>query len=231
MDLDALRDGIDQAWTTVAAFTPKLAAALVILLIGWLVAKLARTVTTRLLTTLRFDEAVARTGVTAAADSSGYDPTGLVAGVVGWWLLFVTFQLAAETLGASALSTLLADLVGFVPLVLVAAAIVMVAAAFGQFVAGAIATNLGARGAVGARLAYWSIVAFGAVAALNVVNVAESVVNAVFYAVLGTLALSAVIAFGVGGIPVARDLTSRWVARAGRDVTLYGVTDETSVAS
>ncbi|HEX9888144.1 MAG TPA: hypothetical protein VGA69_01600 [Nitriliruptorales bacterium] len=210
MDFTAITDGLNEAWTSVAAFTPKLLAALVILLIGWLVAKLVRTVAVRVLETVRFDDVLSRAGVKAAAERSGYDPKGLVAGVVYWILLFVTFQLTAETLGATQMAALLSGLIAFLPQVLVAVAIVVVALAFASFVAGAIRANLGERGQVGSRIAYWSIVAFGAVAALNQVSLAEETVNTIFIAAVATIGATVVVAFGGGGIPVAREVLDDW---------------------
>lgn len=217
MDFDAIRTGLDEAWTSVAAFTPKLAAAVVILFAGWLVAKVIRNVAGRVLDLLRFDEVVERAGVHAAAERTGYDPKGIVTGIVYWILLFVTFQLAAETLGADQLSQLLAGLIAFLPNVLVAVAIVLVAMAFASFVAGAIRANV-ANGDTGARIAYWAITAFGAVAALNQVDLAESTVNILFIATVATIGASLVVAFGVGSIPVAREMVGRWTDRAELDV-------------
>lgn len=213
MNLDAIRDGLNEAWTSVAAFTPKLAAAVIILFAGWLAARIVRTIAGRVLDLLRFDDVVERAGVHAAAERTGYDPKGIVTGVVYWIVLFVTFQLAAETLGADQLSQLLAALVGFLPNVLVAVALILVAMAFASFVAGAIRANV-TNGDTGARIAYWAITVFGAVAALNQVELAESTVNTLFIAAVGTVAASMVVAFGVGSIPVARDLVSTWTNRS-----------------
>lgn len=223
MNLDAIREGLTQATTSVAAFAPKLAAAAIILIIGWLVAKVVRSAATRLLTMIKFDDVMAKAGISAAAERTGYDPKGIVAGVAYWTILFVTFQLTAETLGATTLAVMLTGLVAFLPLVLVAVAIMLVTLAVAQFVAGAIRANFGERGVVGSRIAYWAIVSFGAVAALNQVNVAPEVVNAALYAVLGTIAVTTAIAFGVGGIPVARQLVTRWVERS--DAEMLDLTD------
>lgn len=206
MNLDAIKAGLTDAWASVAAFTPKLIAALVILLIGFLIAKVIKAAATRLLTAVHFDDILHRAGVKTASESSGYDPKGLVAGIFSWIVMFVTLQLAAETLGATQFALLLSGLIAFLPLVLVAVAIVVVALAFANFVSGAIDANVGERAHVGARIAYWSIVGFGAFAALNQLNVAAEIVNALFYAIVGTVAVTAVIAFGVGGIPVARQI-------------------------
>lgn len=234
MNLDALRDGLDQAWTTVAAFTPKLLAAVAILVIGWFVARIVRSMTKRVLTRLRFNELIARAGIPVSEDESGPDPRGLAAGLIYGYLLFVTLQLTAQALDATVLATMLGELVAFLPLVLVAAAIVVIASAVAQFVARSIRANLGERGTTPARLAYWAIVVFAGIAALNVMNVAPEVVNGVLYAVLGTAAVASVIAFGVGGIPAARHLTTRWVHRIDETmevVDLTRVDEETHVST
>ncbi len=218
--LNAIREGLTEAWTSVAAFTPKLVAALVILLVGVIIAKIVKNVAVKFLDRVKFDDVLAKAGVRAAGETTGYDPKQLVAGVVYWILLFVTFQLAAETLGAVVLATMLAGLISFLPLVLVAVAIITIAMAFAAWVRGAIEANVGERGRVGGRIAYWAIVTFGAFAALNQLNLAEEIVNAVFYAIVGAVAVSATIAFGVGGIPVARQLTAKWTHKVDKDITV-----------
>ncbi|MBA2528420.1 MAG: hypothetical protein H0V19_00400 [Euzebyales bacterium] len=213
MDTTVLRAGLSEAWTSVALFTPRIVAALLILLVGWLVATLLRRACGRVLAAVRFERALHAAGVHTAAEQSAYDAQGIVAGVVYWLVLLVTFRLAADTLGATALSTALAGLIAYLPQVLVAVAIVLVALAFANFVAGAIRANAGSRGDLGARIAFWSIAGFGAFAALNQLQVAEPIVTALFYATLATLGLTVVVAFGVGGVPAAREMTGRWLRR------------------
>lgn len=211
MDLTVIRDGLEQAWESAATYTPKVLGALAVVLVGWVVATILRTVARRVLDAIRFDRALEAAGVHGAAEQSGYDPKGLVAGVVYWMVLLVTFQLAAETLGASALSASLSGLIDYLPQVLVAVAIVLIALAFANFVAGAIHENM--HSTVGAAIARWSIVGFGGFAALSQLQIAEPIVNALFYATVATLGLTVVIAFGVGGIPVARDMVGRLTHR------------------
>lgn len=217
MDLTIIRSGLEQAWTSVALYAPRILGALAILAVGWLVARLVRRATRRVLDVLRFDRALQAAGI-RTSDTADYDPQGIAAGVGYWLVLLVTFQLAADTLGAVALSGALAGLIAYLPQVLVAVAIVLIALAFGRFVAGVIESNTGERGAVGAQIARWSIIGFGAFAALSQLQVAEPIVNALFYATLATAGATVVIAFGVGGIPVARQLTAKWVRRVDRDI-------------
>jgi len=216
MDITVVRTGLTEAWTSIALYAPRILGALLIVAVGWIVASLLRKATGRLLSTIHFDRVLHAAGVSGAAQRSAYDPQGLIAGVVYWLVLLVTFRVAADALQATALSTALSGLIGYLPQVLVAVAIVLIALAFANFVSGAIRDNTGTRGDLGARLAYWSIAGFGAFAALNQLQVAEPIVTALFYGALATVGLTIVIAFGVGGIPVARELTGHWVHRADR---------------
>lgn len=207
MDFTVIRTGLEQAWTATAAYTPRLVAALAIVLVGLVVAALVRRVTRQVLSAARFDRVVTAAGVHTADEDSGYEPKGLVAGIVYWLVLLVALQLAAETLGAVALSVALAGLIGYLPHVLVAVTILVVALALANFVAGAVQANINE---VGARVARWSIIGFGAFAALSQLQIAEPIVNALFYATVATLGATVVVAFGVGSIPAARELVRRW---------------------
>jgi hypothetical protein len=211
MNFEIIRSGLEQTWTAVAAATPRILAAVVVLAVGWVVASLLRRLTGRVLTTLRVDRVVEAAGLRTSTQDTGYEPRALAAGIVYWIVLLVTFQLAAESMGAFALAAALAALVGYLPNVLVAVAVLLVALAVGGFVAGAIQANAGPRGHVSAMVARWSIIGFGAFAAVAQLQIAEPIVTALFYAAVATAGATFVIAFGVGGIPTARALTARWI--------------------
>lgn len=211
MDLELIRTGLQNAWENTAAATPKVVGALAIFLVGWLLAGVVRMVAHRVMDLIRFDQIVERAGVPAASERSGYDPKGLVAGIAYWTVLLLTVQLAADTLELTALSTALAGMVAYLPQVLVAVGVVVVAMAFGNFVAGAVHSNT--RSELATHVARYSIYGFGAFAALNQLGIAQDIVNALFYATVATIGATCVVAFGVGGIPAARGMTERWFGR------------------
>jgi len=211
MDLDLIRTGLESAWENAAAATPKVVGAIAIFLVGWLLANVLRMIAHRVLDLVRFDMVVERAGVPAASEHSGYDPKGIVAGIVYWTALLLTVQLAADTLELTALSTALAGMVAYLPQVLVAVGIVVVAMAFGNFLAGAVHENT--RSSFATAVARYSIYGFGAFAALSQLGIAADIVNALFYATVATIGLTVVVAFGVGGIPAARGMTDRWFGR------------------
>jgi hypothetical protein len=213
--LDGVRDGLRDAWENIVEFTPRLIGALLILLIGWLLSILIRSVLRRVLDRIGFDRLLERAGMGAALREGDYSASGIVASIVYWIALLITFLLAAEALQVEELSNLLAALIAYLPLVIVAIIILVVAAALGAFLADLVRPWAEQRG-VGwlAPVARWAVLVFAVVAAFNTLNLAEEVVNTVFIAVVGAAAVALAIAFGVGGIDTAREYWRKVAARA-----------------
>lgn len=203
---DALRNGLEDAWASAAAFTPKLVAALVILLVGALVARIVRTVATRLLTTMKVDQHLDRVLSKTGLPTGRVAPTPLLATVLWGLIMVVTVQAVAETLGATALAAALAGLIAYLPLVLVAAAILIGTVMLADWAGDLVRDTAGDNGRMASNVTRIAILAFGTFVALGQLRVAPAIVNGLFYALVGTAAVAATIAFGVGGIPVARDV-------------------------
>jgi len=71
--------GVTSAWSNVITFVPKLAAALLIILVGYLLAKVVASVLNKVLERVGFDRAVERGGIKQALASSKYDPSDIIA--------------------------------------------------------------------------------------------------------------------------------------------------------
>jgi len=121
----ALADGL----SLVARFVPQLLLFLVILLIGFLIAKALRKATNAILEKTGFDRAVQRGGVGKALARSKYDASDLVATIVYYAIVLITLQIAFSAFGPNPISTLLTQIVAFLPQLAVAIIIVVIAAA------------------------------------------------------------------------------------------------------
>ncbi len=205
--LDGISDGLQEAWQDVIAFVPKFLGALVILFVGWIAARVIHRGAARLLQGVGLDRILERAGLAERIKAAGITATDLVARVIYWATLLVVLLLAAQTLKVDNLSDLLTALISYLPLIVVAIIIVIVAAAIGAFIA-EVSTPWSQDHSIRwlPEVARWMVVGFGALAALNTLNIAEEIVNTLFIAIVGTVGVSLAIAFGVGGIPAAR----RW---------------------
>ena len=194
---------------TLALFLPKALAFVVILVVGWVVARLLRTVVDKVLTRVGFDRAVERGGIRSVLAPTRYDPSDLVGRLVYYAVLLFTLQLAFGLWGPNPVSDLIRGVVAWLPKVFVAIVIVVVATA----IANAVGDVLGAMldrlsyGGLLAGLARWSIIGLGAIAALNQIGVATSVTTPVLIAVLATVA--GILIVGVGG-GLVRPMQARW---------------------
>jgi hypothetical protein len=205
---NAFTDGIGDALQDVGEFIPKLIVAIIILLIGWLVARFIRTITERILAAVHFDDWVDRAGIGAHVERAGYPDSGkLLALLVYYAVLLLALKLAIDVFGETDAQDALDAMIAFLPRLFVALLIIVIAGAIANVVKGlvAAATTQLAYGNVLANLASAGIWVIGIFAALDQLKIAEDVVDLLLTAVLSGLVLVIAIMFGVGGIWAARD--------------------------
>lgn len=201
--------GVEDAWSSVAAFVPKLLAFLVILLIGWLVAKSVEKILDKVLERVGFDRWVERGGVKRALANSKYDASSILGRLVYYAILLFTLSVAFGVFGPNPISTYLGAVIGYLPKLFVAILILVIAAAIAAAVKTLIENTLGglSYGRILATAASALILVIGVTAALNQLQIATAVVNAVLYAALAAIAGIAIVAVGGGGI---RPMQQRW---------------------
>lgn len=196
-------------WRSVLLFLPKAIAFVVILVLGWLVARVLLTGVNRVLERLGFDRAVERGGIKAALARSRYDASDLVAKLVYYAVLLFTLQLAFGIWGPNPVSDLIKGIVAWLPKAFVAILIVVVAAAIARAVKDLITNALSglSYGRPLANIASVFILGLGVIAALNQVGVATTVTTPILIAVLATIA--GILIVGVGG-GLVRPMQARW---------------------
>ncbi len=208
--------GLSNAWSNVAAFVPKLVAALLIILVGYLVAKAVAAILNRVLERVGFDRAVERGGIKQALARSKYDPSDIIAKLAFWLIFLVALQLAFGVFGPNPISDLLKGLIAYLPNVLVAILIVVIAAAIAKAVSDLLSSLLSGvtGGPVMAKGAGIAILVFGAFAALDQLKIAPRIVTGLWYAILAILVGSAVVSIGGGGIKPMQRYWERATAKA-----------------
>ncbi|MFC4003135.1 hypothetical protein ACFS2C_15150 [Prauserella oleivorans] len=215
-----ITESFNEALRSVITFLPKFAAFLVILVIGWLVAKALRKLVDVVLERLNFDRAVERGGIKRALERSKYDASDLIAAIVYYAVLLLTLQLAFGVFGPNPISSLLAGIVAWLPRALVAIVIIVVAAAIANAVKDLVGAALGgfSWGNFVARVTQVFIVALGVIAALNQVGVATAVTTPVLVAVLATVGGILVVGLGGGMVRPMQQRWERWLNRAEQEV-------------
>lgn len=201
--------GVEDAWSNVARFVPQFLGFLVILVIGYFIAKALAKVTDRVLERVGFDKAVERGGIRRALAQSRYDASDLIGKVVFYGLMLFVLQLAFGVFGANPISDLITGVIAYLPKLIAAILIVVVGAAVATAVKDIVTSALGGLG-YGRNLgtaASAAILVLAGFMALDQLQIARSIVNLLFTALVFTVAGIAVVAVGGAGI---RPMQQRW---------------------
>ncbi|PRY50796.1 putative transporter (transmembrane protein) [Knoellia remsis] len=202
-------DALDDAWSSIVEFAPKFLGFLAILIIGLIVAKLIGKAVDKLLERVGFDRWVERGGVKRALSNSSFDASDIVGKLVYYALVLFVLQMAFGVFGPNPISDLLSSVIAFIPKIVVAIVIIIVASAIAAGAKNLIQGSLGglSYGRLLANIASIFILALGVIAALEQVEVATAVTTPVLIAVLATI--GGVLVVGVGG-GLVRPMQQRW---------------------
>lgn len=202
-------DSVRNALGDVVSFVPKLLLAAIILVAGYFIAKALEKLLVTVLEKVGFDRAVERGGIRKLLSGSQYDASQVLAKIVFYAVMLFVLSTAFGVFGQNPISAYLAAIIGYLPKVFVAILILVIAAAIAAAVRLVVQNALGslsyARTLAGAASAV--VLALGVIAALNQLEIAQNVVNAVLYAVLVAVVGVVVVAVGGGGIVPMRQ---RW---------------------
>lgn len=220
---ETLRSMLSETWTATATsvtrLLPKLAMAVLILLVGLLVGRVLRALTLRFFFALRLDRASDRLGLSAllARGDARYTVAEAVATLVYWLVLVLAFQMLGWVLGLVAVTNFFGQVLDYLPRVLVAVVIALVGLAIGALFGGAVqvaAANAGLPVArpVGRVVKY--IIAFFALAlAFEQLNIASRLLTTTFLIVVAAGCFGVALAFGLGCKDLAREMVVRWLSR------------------
>ena len=202
-------DGVGDMLRSVLLFLPKALAFIIILLVGWFIAKAVRKLVDKVLERVGFDRLVERGGVKTALQHSKYDASDIVAQLVYYAILLFTLQLAFGIWGPNPISDLITGVVAWLPRAFVAIIIVVVASAIAKGVKDLITSALGglSYGQLLANIASVFILGLGIIAALNQIGVATTVTTPILITVLAIIAGVTIV--GVGG-GLIKPMQSRW---------------------
>lgn len=207
----------------IAAFLPKLALAIGVLVAGWLLAKFARFAIIKGLRAINFNVLTERAGLEDFLSHGGIqtDTTGIFGLLVFWLVILASLIIGFNSMGLTYITGLLGEVVLFVPKVVVAILILAFGAYFARFVGNAVVTyckNIAIQDSdILGKLAQYAIMTFVVLIALDQVNVGGDLVRQSFLIILAGIVFALALAFGLGGKDVAAELIDRWWPRQGKN--------------
>lgn len=208
---------LQDAFGTFLSYVPRLAGALLVLVIGVIAAKIAGALVAKLLARAGFDRVMAGAGVSAFLERAGstLTPSKVFGKVVFWFVFVIAFTMFTSALGVPQISGFLNQLLGYIPSIFAAIAILFLATLLANFVASLI------RGATDnhtlAQVGRYAIIVYAGFAALTQLGIAVQLTGNTLLIALGGVFLAGAIAFGWGGRDLARDILNRAFTHDGKE--------------
>lgn len=199
----------------IGAFLPKVLLALVILIVGWLIAKGARFATERGLRAVNFHIVTEKAGIERFLEQGGVqtDTTQVIGLLFYWLVILATLMIAFNSLGLTYVTDLVRQVTLFIPNVIVAVLILAFGAYFARFLGAAVAAycksiDMDDAELLG-RLAGYATMIFVVLIALDQVQVGGEIIRQSFLIILGAVAFGLALAFGLAGQKRATDFLDR----------------------
>jgi len=202
-------------WGGFIGFLPSLIGALIVFLVGWAIAVGLEKLVHQIVKVLRVDSFIEKIGFGKSLEKAGFKVNiGHWLGLLVKWFLMIVFLMAAtDILGLVEVTTFLRSVLYYVPNVIVAALIILVAVWAANVLSRVIkvsvhATNIKAVN-FSAALTKWAVLVFGFLAALVQLGIAPSLIQTIVTGLVAMLAIAGGIAFGLGGKDMASDALSK----------------------
>lgn len=212
---DIMQESLSSFVRGIGEFLPNILAAFLILLVGWIVAKVLKAAVGRGLKLVRFPVLAQKAGIDEFLQKGGIERSSadLLAVLVYWLVMLIVLVTAVNALGLQVASQLLNQILLYIPNIIVAVIVVTVGLYAANFVAGLVRTaaaNAGIEEAVlVAALSRYALIIFTFAIALNQLRIGEVIVANGFLILFGAACLAAALAVGLGG----RDVVARYLDR------------------
>lgn len=199
-----------------ADFLPKLLAALVLLFLGWIIAKLVRGGIRRLLALAHFDQLSEKTGVEEFLKHGDMHITftGIISEVCYWLVLLVVLVTVSSSLGLTAVADLFNRVALYLPNIIVAVLIIIFGTLLARFINRMVFAwlrNLGVEGALTiSTIAEYGVQIFAVFVALEQLAIGTQLLTTAFAILFGAVCLALALAFGLGGREWAGRVIDRW---------------------
>ena len=205
-------DSVQQGLDSVFNFIPKLIGFLIVLLVGYIIARVVKGVVTKALEKVGIDKALhtGSTGQYVNRVAPDVRPSSLIGSLAFWFLFLGAIAIAVSQLGIPALNNFIAAIGAYIPNIIVAVLIFVIAGAVAAAVGGLVARTMGdtPTGKVVGSVVPVLIMAIATFMILNQLKIAPEIVTITYAALIGGVFLAMALAFGLGGREVAGRMLS-----------------------
>lgn len=208
-----------QTLAVISSFLPRLLAALILLGLGILLAKLVRQLLSRILQATNLSQLLNKTPLQLAFENQnvGEYITRFIVGAIYWLLILLAIHASSTVLGLISVTLILEKVLNYVPQILSA----LVVLGFGMLLAGLVESVVkGAARGIGVhnaillgKVASYAVVTIAALSSLSELGIAKEFINILFIGFVSSLSLAAALALGLGSKDTVHRLLSSWYER------------------
>ena len=214
----AITASVQNLWTQIIAFVPSLVGALLVLIVGLIVASVLSKLAHKLVTLTKVDSFIHKIDSIKKMGDMGvhFNIANLIAWLIKWFFIIVTLIAVVNILSLTQVSSFLQDVASYIPNVVVAVIILAIGLVLGQFVHDVVeksakTSELTAHTSNSlATISKWAIVIFALMASLSQLKVAPELIQILFTGFVAMLALAFGLAFGLG----CKEQASKWLDKA-----------------
>lgn len=214
--MNNIGQSLENVLQNIINFLPGLIGAILILIIGYFIAKIIGSITRKALHRVRFDRALHTSSAGNVVSRLVESPSKFVGKVVFWLVFLGVISIAISALEVPVLNNILNGIYSYIPNIIAAVIIFLVASAISAGAAGFVRRIMGrtALSQIIATVIPSITMSLAVFMILDQLRVAEDIVNILFTAIVGAMALGLALAFGLGGRDVARELLEQAVDSA-----------------
>lgn len=217
---EAILASLQNIWAKFVSFVPEVVGALLVLIVGLLVAGALGKLAKKLIHLTHIDTLAEKVGVTKKFSEIGLklSVSGLIGWIIKWFFIVVTLIAAVDILKLDQVTKFLQDVALYIPNVVVAVVILVIGLVIGQFGHQIVEKTAKAShltehaGDALAAIAKWSIVIFALMASLTQLSIATKLIEILFTGFVAMLALALGLSFGLGG----REKASNFLEKLGK---------------
>lgn len=217
---DVIIASLQNLWEWFVGFIPSLFGAIVVFVVGWLIAMALGRLIAKVLAAAQIDKIFDQLGIVKAVHKAGLDWefSGFVGWIVKWFLLIAFFMAAADILGLTEVASFLTAILTYAPNIFVAALILVIAAVVADFLEKIIRASIKAAEFTAPKMlgvmVRWAVWVFAFLAVFDQLGIASNLINTLFMGFVAFLAIAGGLAFGLGGQGVAKD----WLEKLSKEI-------------
>ena len=202
---EVITSSLQALWTGFIGFLPSLLGALIIFIIGWIIAVLLGKLAAQIIRALRIDQILEKMSFKRSLEKANLklDSGKFVGELVRWFFIVVFLMAATDILGLPEVTIFLRRVLLYIPQIIVAVLILLIAVLVANFLQRLVKASVEAAGLKSANflgsVTKWAILIFAVLAALLQLGIVPALIETLFTGLIAALALGLGLSFGLGG--------------------------------